>query len=475
MGSNKTTESSQVITPNRLKRVPKLWTWSRLDDISKGIFDCPHSTPRKTDVGPLMARTQDILSGIFRADQAVHVSEKTYQSRISRAAPIYGDLFYSREGTYFGIAAEVPKGCKVCLGQRMVLIRPSNNVVTPFLRYWLNSPIMSSHIHGYRDGTVAERLNMSTIRSLPVLVPPLPEQRAIAHVLGSLDDKIELNQRMNKTLEQMAQVLFQSWFVDFDPVIDKALAAGNPIPEPLQEKAARRQAFGEKRKPLPSEIADLFPDRFVDSELGPIPEGWEAGTLGDQFTLQRGKTYKSKLKGLPGPYLLGLASIARNGGFRSDKLVTYGGDSPEQLRVYPGDLYVSLKDVTQSADLLGSVARVPNSISVGRMTQDTVKLVFDDSSVSRNIIYRALLTKQYRSYCRSHATGTTNLGLSRDDFLSYSLNVPTPDIQLCFDTCLDNYEAQIDNNSRQIQSLLKLRDTLLPKLISGELRIPDVK
>src|SRR5690349_17847894 len=97
-------------------------------------------------------------------------------------------------------------------------------------------------------------------------------------------------------------------------------------------------------------------------------------TLGDYFTLQRGTTYKSRLLGQPGPVLLGLATIQRNGGFRTDSLVTYGGDSPAKLIVRPGELYVSLKDVTQSADLLGAVARLPRDHSPGRLTQDTVKL-----------------------------------------------------------------------------------------------------
>ncbi|RKY57794.1 MAG: restriction endonuclease subunit S, partial [Candidatus Latescibacterota bacterium] len=111
-------------------------------------------------------------------------------------------------------------------------------------------------------------LNRDAAHACKVRVPPFPEQRAIAHILGTLDDKIELNRRMNETLEAMARALFKSWFVDFDPVIDNALAAGNPIPEALAEKAKRRLALGDKRKPLPEHIRCLFPDRFVDSELG---------------------------------------------------------------------------------------------------------------------------------------------------------------------------------------------------------------
>ncbi|MFA5684276.1 MAG: restriction endonuclease subunit S [Lysobacteraceae bacterium] len=147
--------------------------------------------------------------------------------------------------------------------------------------------------------------------------------------------------------------------------------------------------------------------------------------LGEIVRLVRGTTYKSALLGQPGPVLLGLASIQRNGGFRTDSLKTYGGESKPNILLQPGDLFVSLKDVTQSADLLGAIARVPESVTAGRLTQDTVKLEFGDSDYPRDLVYWALRTPAFRSYCRKHATGTTNLGLARDDFLAFRL--PQPD------------------------------------------------
>ncbi|MEY8095841.1 restriction endonuclease subunit S [Falsihalocynthiibacter sp. S25ZX9] len=143
-----------------------------------------------------------------------------------------------------------------------------------------------------------------------------------------------------------------------------------------------------------------------------------SNVLGDYFDLQRGNTYKSKLLGQPGPVLLGLGSIGKNGGFRGEKLKTYGGHCDPRMILTPGDIYVSLKDVTQSAELLGAVARVPSTVPTGRVTQDTVKLLFKKGAPS-DYIYWLLRTPHYRAYCRSHATGTTNLGLPREDFLAY--------------------------------------------------------
>ena len=181
-------------------------------------------------------------------------------------------------------------------------------------------------------------------------------------------------------------------------------------------------------------------------------------TIGDFVTLQRGNTYKSSLLGQPGPYLLGLGSIARDGGFRGDKLKTYGGQSDERMLVSPGDLYVSLKDVTQSGDLLGAIARVPSEIKIGRMTQDTVKLVFK-KEISKSYIYWLLRTPQYRKYCRSRATGTTNLGLSRDDFFNF--HVPSFTLKKkSLVTLLEACESKITLNAQINQTLEQMAQAL---------------
>lgn len=182
-------------------------------------------------------------------------------------------------------------------------------------------------------------------------------------------------------------------------------------------------------------------------------------TLGDYFTLQRGTTYKSRLLGQPGPVLLGLATIQRNGGFRRDALQTYGGDSPDKLIVQPGELYLSLKDVTQSADLLGAVARLPRDHAPGRLTQDTVKLEPKGAGVPLAYLYWLLRTPQYRGYCRSHATGTTNLGLARGDFLAFPAPEPKA-MQLRIVETLGTLDDKIELNRRMNETLEALARAL---------------
>ena len=182
-------------------------------------------------------------------------------------------------------------------------------------------------------------------------------------------------------------------------------------------------------------------------------------TLGDFISLQRGTTYKSSLLGQPGAFLIGLGSIQREGGFRDDKLETYGGECPLKISLEPGDLYVSLKDITHDGHLLGAVARIPDSIERGRLTQDTVKLVFEKELFPRNYIYWLLRTPQYRNYCRSRQTGTTNLGLSREDFLSLRVP-PLTEVTSAVVIVLESIEKKISNLRQQNETLESIAQTL---------------
>src|SRR3569833_1416588 len=174
---------------------------------------------------------------------------------------VCGDVVITREAP-MGQVCRIPPGLRCCLGQRTVSLRPDRKKVDPgYLLYTLQSVSVQHEIRvNEGTGSTVSFLCFPLLEALPIPYRPLAEQRAIAHILGTLDDKIELNRRMNATLEAMARALFKSWFVDFDPVRAKA----------------------ERRDPgLPKPLADLFPDSFEDSELGEIPKGWEVKSLDD--------------------------------------------------------------------------------------------------------------------------------------------------------------------------------------------------
>ena len=176
-------------------------------------------------------------------------------------------------------------------------------------------------------------------------------------------------------------------------------------------------------------------------------------TVGDYVTLVRGTTYKGQLVGEPGPALLGLGSIEPGGGFRIGNYKTYGGDCPDELMLFPGDVYASLKGATKDGKMIGSVARVPPSVPTGRLTQDTVKLVFRaPDPEDANYLYWVLRTPQYRDYCAGHAMGSAVVALSRRDFLSYPVPPPTKERRKVV-ALLDAIEEKIELNRRMSETL----------------------
>ena len=190
----------------------------------------------------------------------------------------------------------------------------------------------------------------------------------------------------------------------------------------------------------------------VLSKVLAVASEWVGMKLGDFVTLVRGTTYRSAQLGQPGPVLLGLASIRPEGGFRGDNLKTYGGDTSSKLRLTAGDMYVSLKDVTQAGKLLGAVARVPRWLSEGRLTQDTVKLVLAPCSPSADYVYWLLRTPEFRTYFKERATGTTNLALARSDFLAVDVPEPTEErLRIC--ELLTLLDEKIEVNRRMATTL----------------------
>ncbi|MBS0182761.1 MAG: restriction endonuclease subunit S [Nitrospira sp.] len=434
-------ESAAVHIPSTAVPLPPDWRWDRLDEVCDGVFDCPHSTPLLTEGGPFVVRSQDMRTGVFRLENAGHVSEDIYRERIVRAEPRNGDLFYSREGTYFGIAAEVPAGVRVCLGQRMVLLRPKASECNHrFLRYWLNSPVMASHTQGHRDGTVAERLNLPTIRQLPVVVPPLPEQRAIAHILGTLDDKIELNRRMNETLEAMARALFKSWFVDFDPV--RAKAKGHDLG-------------------LPKSLADLFPDSFEDSELGEVPTGWKVATLAD-FSLLNPEVWSKETR----PAVINYVDLSNTKWGRIDAVIAYSQqDAPSRAQ----------RVLRQKDTIVGTVR--PGNGSYAFITEDGL-------TGSTGFVVLRPRRVDFAEFVYLAATATENIeALShladggaypavRSEIVTATQVVRANDKILAeFSKRAASLLARMAQNESESCILVAIRDTLLPKLISGELRV----
>jgi len=306
-----------------------------------------------------------------------------------------------------------------------------------------------------------QRVSWQALADYELKCPPSQHRMKIGEILGSLDDKIQLNRQMNQTLEAMAQALFKSWFVDFDPVIDNALAAGNEIPEPLQARAEKRQALGDQRKPLPPEIQSLFPDRFVfTEEMGWVPEGWSVSCVGDEFDVTMGQsppgdTYNTEGNG--SPFFQGRADF----GFRYPSNRVYCTHPKRMAR--KDDTLVSVRAPVGDANI------AYEDCAIGR----GVAAVRHKSGCSSYSYYSILqLSEYFKVY---EGEGTVFGSINQKGFNSLpAIKAPLP-VLTQFRKIAKELDLKISVNSVQLRNLGSMRDTLLPKLLSGELRIPDAE
>jgi len=295
------------------------------------------------------------------------------------------------------------------------------------------------NLRRFDSGSAQASLNRNYIYPLRIRVPHPAEQRAIAHILGTLDDKIELNRRMNETLEAMARALFKSWFVDFDPVRAKAEGRDPRLPKPL---------------------ADLFPARLVDSENGEIPEGWEVGCVDDEFDLTMGQsppgeTYNEVGEGVPfyqGRADFGSRFPTRRGYCTAPTRLAKAGDTLISVRAPVGDINMATENCA-----------IGRGVAAAR-----------HRSGSRSYSYQFMLGLE-EVFARFEAEGTVFGSIGKKDFHAISCARPPRAVIAEFEGMLSPLDSRIDVTGRESCSLAALRDTLLPRLISGELRVKDAE
>ena len=410
-----------------------------LRDLCEAVVDCPHSTPAWTPDGVIVLRSKNIRNGRLDLSQPSYTSEKDYAQRIKRATPRAGDLVITREAP-MGEVCMIPEGLRCCLGQRMVLLRPSRVATDPrYLLYALQSEPVQEEIRSH-DGTgsTVSNLRISLLEALGIPSHPLSEQRAIARVLGTLDDKMELNRRMNVTLEAMARALFRSWFVDFDPV---------------RAKMAGRDTG------LPKEITDLFPDRMVDSAQGEIPEGWTVGTLGDIVAVPRSGVDPGQVAD-DTPYI-GLEHMPR----RSVALTDWGRAGSVS----------SIKTAFENRDVLfGKLRPYFHKVGIapvnGVCSTDIVVLKARMPEWPAFVL-ACVSSSRFVSYASQTSTGTKMPRTSWRTMSRYEMCRPAVAVAAAFQHVVSPMFERIVANVHESRTRGRLRDALLPKLVSGELRV----
>ena len=331
-----------------------------------------------------------------------------------------------------------------------IVVSPVEKVVSKKFLYWA---LKASDTHRLRTGSAQAQIVIGSLEKLDISIPiDRSQQDEIARVLDTLNNRITLLRETNTTLEAIAQALFKSWFVDFDPVHAKMQGHA---PEGMDEATAA-----------------LFPDSFEEAELGAVPKGWSISSVADVAEIIKGKSYSSKdLVAQNTTALVTLKSFERGGGFRMDGFKPYSGAFKPTQVVTPGDLIVAYTDVTQAAELIGKPA-----IVVGIEEHDTlvasldVGIVRPDfSKCSRQFLYGLFKTDSFQSHTLAHTSGTTVLHLSKDGVGSYQFVLPPVGLINVFEEVATALAERRQINSDQVRTLMSLRDTLLPRLISGRL------
>ena len=310
-------------------------------------------------------------------------------------------------------------------------------------------------IRSMQGSTGRQRVDANSLRLFELALPPIEEQRRIAHILSTLDEKIELNRQMNETLEATARAIFKSWFIDFDPV--------------------KAKMDGRKPPCMDTETAELFPSAFQDSPLGKTPQGWTVEKIGNLVEIVKGRSYRSSELKESDTALVSIKSIMRGGGYRPDNLRPYTGKyNPEQV-ITPGELVMAYTDLTQEAEILGKPAIVREDEKYQTLVPSLHLRIIRplESTVSVRFLYCLFRERHFQSHIYGYATGTTVLGLSKDGVPSYQFALPPEEIRSLFDSIVEPIFAKIASNENESRTLAETRDTLLPKLLPGEIRVDD--
>ena len=419
-----------------------------LGECLESVVDYRGKTPPKSPHGIPTITAANVKSGRIDMSSVSYVSEKTYWEWSTRGFPEAADVLITTEAPV-GEVAPFPCDQTYLITRRVFAMRGKKGVLdNAYLLYTCLSSIVQDELQSRIRGSTVPRVLKTDILGLQIPLPSIEEQKAIAHILGTIDDKIELNRKTNETLEAIAKALFNSWFVDFDPV--RAKAEGRPTG-------------------LPAEISDLFPDSFEDSELGEIPCGWVCTPLADRaIYLSRGI---SPVYCEDGGILVLNQKCIRDSRVSFEKARRH---DPTRKQIIGREVrrFDALVNST-GVGTLGRVAMMP--ICPEEVVVDShVTVVRGSNDKESFFISSTLLNRQTEIEALGEgSTGQTEL--SRVVLGSVPVIFPSSQLIFAYFDSAYTIQDKIEKNDQASVALASTRDTLLPELISGEIRIPDAE
>lgn len=414
--------------------------WSRftLDELCSQITDGKHGDCLdQAGSGFFFLSVKDVLDERLEYENARQITERDFLEAHRRTNLEPGDVLFTNSGTIgrMAIAKDDPRTCRTTFQKSVAILKPARDLIEPHFLYYLLR-FDNAKLSEFASGTTQKNLLLKDLRAFGVRIPPLHEQRAIAHILGSLDDKIALNRRMNRTLEELAAAIFKSWFVDFDPVV---------------ARAEGRQPFG-----MDAATAVLFPAAFEESKMGSAPVGWRVGTVGEVFDLTMGQsppgtTYNEEGLGLP--FYQGRTDF----GFRFPTRRVYC-TAPTRF-AEPGDTLVSVRAPVGDVNMAGEHCAIGRGLAAVR-----------HKGGSRSFTYYTMrsLSEEFEVF---EGEGTLFGSISSGGFRNIKVVIPDPRVIAAYERLAYPLDQNIESNERESITLAAIRDALLPKLMSGEIRV----
>lgn len=409
--------------------------------ISIGPFGSRMKSDCYVDSGVPVIRGNNISGGKYPEGDFVFITEAK-ASKLKSSQVSGGDLVFPHRGA-IGRVALIPENGRMILSSSLMKVTPSKEHCYPaFLLYFFRSRkgIQELLKNASTVGTPGIGQPLTSLKQVQLDLPPLEEQKAIAHILGTFDDKIELNRRSNETLEGIAKALFRSWFVDFNPV--RAKAEGRPTG-------------------LPDEISELFPDSFENSELGEIPSSWKVSNIAGIANVEMGQSPSGESCSMDPVGLPLLNGPTEFGGFCPTP-VQYTSDPKRYCQ--SGDLLFCVRGSTT-----GRMNWSDQSYAIGR------GLAAITCSGMDHILMARILIEDSLPNLLAKATGSTFPSVSRKDIESISVFIPTPSVRHLYKEICSSAYQRMALCFKEVSTLIQIRDVLLPRLISGELRVPDAE
>lgn len=416
-----------------------------------------------SDTGPWKVTAKDIVNGKINFTTARKTTQIAYEQKLTnKSRPKVDDILLTKDGSLGRLA--IVKNENLCVNQSVAVLRVNNKILPEYLYYLLSSPKYQSQMLGEADGTVIKHIYITRVAKMEVDIPSLEEQRKVIKILKSLDQKNNLNNQINQTLESIAQAIFKSWFIDFDPVRAKILAKQNgEDPELAAMCAISGKSEVEIQQMSDDDFAELrataalFPDEFVESELGEVPRGWKYKKLKNLCRVINGRAYKNtefKDEGIP---IVRIQNLTGGG-----KTVFSDLDLPQDKLIEKEDFIYAW-----SATFGPYIWRGPKSIYHYHIW----KMDVNETIISRYFLYLTMFRKT--ESMKSAGTGSIFTHLTKAIMESQDVLIADNAINMLFKDRIDKIFKLISLKSDEIKNLKNIRDTLLPKLLSGEVEIPD--